>query len=105
MAKQKRKEIHEVQRTSKTKKNYKKGHGEQEEDEQMKKVKDENMVIRERWTATKEGEQRKQKYRRYTKKVIAKIKQEVSVKETGTNMRDRQEVNSIQFNLYRAKLQ
>lgn len=58
----------------------------------MKKVKDENMVIKERWTTTKEGEQRKQKYRRYTKKVIAQIKQEVSVKETGTNMRDRQEV-------------
>lgn len=36
----------------------------------MKKVKDENMVIKERWTTTKEGEQRKQKYRRYTKKVI-----------------------------------
>lgn len=59
----------------------------------MKKVKDENMVIKERWTTTKEGEQRKHKYRRYTKKVIVQIKQEVSVKETGTNMRDRQEVN------------
>lgn len=75
----------------KPKQNYKKGHGEQEEDKQMKKVKDETMVIKERLRK----EQRKQKYRRYTKKVIAKIKQDVSVKETGTNMRERQEVNSV----------
>lgn len=49
----------------------------------------------------KGGRQRKQKYRRYTKKVIAKIKQEVRVKETGTNMRERQKVNPdlIQFSL------
>lgn len=59
----------------------------------MKKVKDETVVIKERWTTTEEGEQRKQKHHRHTKKVIAKTKQEVRAKETGTNMRERQKVN------------